>query len=62
MLQVENSILKVMETMFYFTVEEKKDVSSDLSSLFDQDSLKACRITFSGPYSGAIFLLIPLNV
>lgn len=65
MTQVTNSIFEVMETMFYFTVEEKKTVDSDLLDLldlFDLASLKACRITFSGTYSGAISLLIPLNV
>lgn len=62
MLQVKDSIFNVMETMFYFTVEEKKQNVSDLFSLFDRNSLKACAIKFSGTFSGTIFLLIPLNV
>lgn len=62
MLKVTSSIFEVMETMFYFTLEEKKKAASKLSDLFDIQSLRVCRITFSGQYSGAIFLLIPKNV
>jgi len=51
-----------METMFYFTLEEKKTMASNLLDLFDPASLRTCCITFSGAYSGTIFLLIPLNV
>ncbi|MFH2059896.1 MAG: chemotaxis protein CheX [Pseudomonadota bacterium] len=62
MLNVTSSIFEVMETMFYFTVEEKDTAASDLSDLFDIQSARTCRITFSGQFSGAIFLLIPKNV
>ena len=60
--QVTNSIFEVMETMFYITAEEKKDVPQDKFSLFNLDSLKAGRISCSGKFSGAIFLLMPSNV
>lgn len=62
MLNVTNSIFEVMETMFYFTMEKKNKASSDLSDLFDIQSMRACRVTFSGQFSGAILLLIPKNV
>ncbi len=56
---VTNSIFEVMETMFFFTVEEKKNMGQELSSVFDIQSLRACKITFSGDQSGAIFLMVP---
>ncbi len=62
MTQVTNSIFDVMETMFYFTLEEKKDSGDELSGLFDLEPLKACSIDFSGDSSGTIYLLVPLNV
>ncbi|MCG8643848.1 MAG: chemotaxis protein CheX [Desulfobacterales bacterium] len=60
--KVMNSIFEVMETMFYFTVEERNVPESDLSVLFDGQDVRACKVTFSGEHSGAIFLLIPKNV
>ncbi len=60
--QVTSSIFDVMETMFFFTVEEKKDDTSDLPALLDPKIIRAGRITFSGSFSGAICLLTPFNV
>lgn len=56
--RVTDSIFEVMETMFYLTVEEDTRPVEDVSSLFDEKKLKACRITFSGKFSGAIYLLV----
>ncbi len=60
--KVTNSIFEVMETMFYFTVEEKKRTAPDVSVLTDVKNSRACKITFSGKQSGVMFLLIPQNV
>lgn len=62
MTQVTNSIFEVMESMFYFVVEEKTDTGDNLMALFDSETLKACSIDFSGNQSGTIYLLIPSNV
>lgn len=62
MTQVTNSIFEVMETMFYFMVEEKQEPGDDLMALLDLSTLKACSIDFSGTVSGKIFLLIPSNI
>ncbi len=62
MTQVMNSIFEVMETMFFFTTEENKEVPVNFSKVFDLETVKACQITFSGKQSGSIFLLIPMNV
>ena len=59
MQKVANSVLEVMGTMFFLTVEEKKSMGQTLSSVFDIQSLRACKITFSGEKSGAIFLMVP---
>ena len=60
--KVTTSIFEVMETMFYFTMEEKENTGEGLSDLFDMQTLRACRVTFSGEYSGSISLLIPRSV
>ncbi len=58
MTQVTNSIFEVMETMFFLTLEKTKaPVPETLSS--DQSSMKTAAITFSGDFSGTIFLGIP---
>lgn len=62
MTQVTNSIFEVMETMFFFIVEEKQDTGDNLMGLFEPSTLKACAIDFSGSVSGKIYLLIPSNV
>ncbi len=62
MMKATNSIFEVMETMFYFTVEEKKNTVPDLSALLDAKNSRACKITFSGKQSGAMYLLLPRNV
>lgn len=56
---VTNSIFDVMETMFYFTLEEKKDMGNELSAIFDIESLRSCKITFSGDHAGTIYLMVP---
>lgn len=62
MTKVTKSIFEVMETMFYFTLEEQENMASDLSDLFDIQTLRACRIKFSGEVSGTISLFIPRTV
>jgi len=62
MQKVTDSIFEVMETMFYLTVEERNDLGQDLSTLFDIPTLRACRISFSGEFSGSIFLMVPRQV
>lgn len=59
---VTNSIFEVMETMFYLTLEEKKNMGGDLSAIFDIKSLKSCEISFSGDHKGKIYLMVPQNL
>ena len=56
---VTSSIFEVMETMFYFMVEEKTSAAQTVTELIGTEDVRACRITFSGKMSGAIFLIIP---
>jgi len=57
MTQVTSSIFEVMETMFFLTLEEQTD-SDDVKPPAGSD-LKTSAITFSGEFSGTIFLSIP---
>lgn len=57
-----HSILKVMETMFFLTVEEQKKAMAPFQSQPGQEKIQAASITFSGSFSGTIFLEIPLNL
>ncbi|HCY87827.1 MAG TPA: chemotaxis protein CheX [Desulfobacteraceae bacterium] len=54
MTQVTNSIFEVMETMFFMTLEKPKSPPAEIG-----DAQKTSAITFSGEYSGTIFLSIP---
>ena len=54
MTQVMNSIFEVMETMFFLTLEKTKSPPIEIA-----EALKTSAITFSGEYSGTIFLGIP---
>ena len=56
MIQVVNSIFEVMETMFFLTLEEQNETSMD--TLPDPASFKTSAITFSGDFSGTIFLQV----
>ncbi len=55
MTQVTNSIFEVMETMFFLTLEKTKALPETPSL----DQPKTAAITFSGDFSGTIFLGIP---
>lgn len=57
-----HSIFKVMETMFSLTVEEQKKTMVPLPAQPVQEGIQASSITFSGSFSGTIFLEIPLNL
>jgi len=57
-----HSIFKVMETMFSLTVEEQKKTMAPLQAKESQEGIQASSITFSGSFSGTIFLEIPLNL
>jgi len=58
MRQVTSSIFEVMETMFFLTLEEETgNGAADLSAV--RGELKTSAITFSGAFSGTIFLSIP---
>lgn len=52
--QVTISIFEVMETMFFLTLEKIKSPPAELP-----EPLKTSSITFSGAFSGTIFLGIP---
>ncbi len=54
--QVTNSIFEVMETMFFLTLEKQKQPVPETPS---SDQIKTAAITFSGNFSGTIFLGIP---
>lgn len=54
MTQVTSSIFEVMETMFFLTLEEQGD-----SDNIGKKALKTSAISFSGAFSGTIFLSIP---
>ncbi len=60
MIQVVNSIFEVMETMFFLTLEEQK--KADMDAPLDPDSFKTSAITFSGDFSGTIFLQVPQSL
>ena len=62
MLKVTHSISEVMETMFNCMIQETRFTGPSLPGMFDIQETRACRITFSGKNSGAIFLLIPRKV
>ena len=54
------SISEVMETMFYLPVEYRKDETIESSGLLlGASNIQACSITFSGHFSGGLYLLIP---
>ncbi len=58
-----HSIFKVMENMFSLTVEEqKKTMALSLQTQASPEGIKASCITFSGAFSGTIFLEISLNL
>jgi len=58
-----HSIFKVMENMFSLTVEEqKKTMAPSLRAQASIEEIKASCITFSGAFSGTIFLEISLNL
>lgn len=60
MTQVTNSIFEVLETMFFLTVEQTPIAGG--SPAPGQGDVRACSITFSGHFSGRIFLQIPLEL
>ena len=61
MAQVTNSIFEVMETMFFMTLEE---LNASGSQRLPQPAgeMIASAISFSGKFSGTIFLEIPLHL
>lgn len=62
MTQMMTSISEVMETMFYIPVEPREIESIETSGFLDVQEIQACRITFSGPFSGKIYLLLPQSL
>ena len=56
------SVFKVMKTMFFLTVEVEKESMPLLQTQPVTIGIKASSITFSGSFSGSIFLEIPLNL
>ncbi|WDP91158.1 MAG: chemotaxis protein CheX [Desulfobacter sp.] len=58
MTQVTNSIFEVMETMFYRTLDEMPDIDPD-NPPGDPGRFKTAAVTFSGEFSGTIFISIP---
>ncbi|MCG8684441.1 MAG: chemotaxis protein CheX [Desulfobacterales bacterium] len=58
--QVTNSIFDVMETMFFLTLEEPDEEQG--SADMEVQGLKTSAITFSGDFSGTIFLGIPVSL
>lgn len=61
-LQLNKSILDVMSTMFSMDVEQTDTIKLDDFNLSGARALRACRISFSGNYSGALFLLISKSI
>lgn len=59
--KVRNSIFEVMETMFFLAVEDK-EMGPSPSDKFDLQTLRSCRITFSGDPAGTIYFTVPQNV
>lgn len=58
MRQVTRSIFEVMETMFFLTLEEQAG-NGQVNPPAGKGVLKTSAITFSGAFSGTIFLSIP---
>ena len=57
--QIMISISEVMETMFYLPVEQRENETIESSGLLGINNLKTCSITFSGDFSGSLYLLMP---
>ena len=58
MTQVTDSIFEVMETMFYRTLDEMPDIDPD-NPPGDPDRFQTAAVSFSGEFSGTIFMRIP---
>lgn len=58
MTQVTSSIFEVMETMFYRTLEEMPGMDPE-NIPGDPDRFKTAAVSFSGEFSGTIFISIP---
>lgn len=59
MTQVTASIFEVMETMFFLTLEP---LGPEDAGSFTSKQLRTAAITFSGKFSGTIYLEIPLDL
>ncbi|WP_186441099.1 chemotaxis protein CheX [Desulfamplus magnetovallimortis] len=57
--EMTTSISEVMETMFYIPVEPQEISAIKECGFLDADEIEACRITFSGTFSGKMYLLVP---
>lgn len=53
------SISEVLETMFFMSLEVVEDESAGQFAGRAQKPLVACRISFSGPFSGSIVSVVP---
>ena len=56
------SISEVMETMFYMPVEFGEDTVFSQSGMDESQTNMACRLKFSGDFSGNFILLIPKDL
>lgn len=62
MTAMKTSISEVMETMFFLPVEFLDDTPLSQTGLDDMDAVMACELTFSGPSSGKLTLVIPRDL
>ncbi|MBU0971888.1 MAG: chemotaxis protein CheX [Proteobacteria bacterium] len=62
MQQVTHSLFKVMETLFFPMPTKQKTAPLPSQARPDPEKMKACRITFSGSFSGTIFLEISVSL
>jgi CheY-specific phosphatase CheX len=59
---MKTSISEVMETMFFLPVEFSEDPSiKEIKGLKGKRN-KACRLDFSGDWSGSVYLLVPTGL
>lgn len=62
---VTQSIIEVMGSMFNCTVHKNEPdelLTDRLSDLAQSGDLCGCKLSFSGSYSGVVFLLLPISV
>ena len=62
MKMMTTSISEVMETMFFTPVEPQEARNLEACEFLKQANIQACTITFSGSFSGQLFIFVPASL